>query len=71
MTSKETLCSVGAVTVGLGVLRPPKRVGREMSSLSMSLMSALPVWLVGAAVRLHPQVRGCKHCCATLTVRMR
>ena len=43
VTSREALCSVGGVTVGLGILRPPKRAGREMSSLSMSLMAVLPV----------------------------
>ena len=43
VTSREALCSVGGVTVGLGILRPPKRAGREMSSLPMSLMSVLPV----------------------------
>ena len=70
VTSREALCSVGGVTVGLGILRPPKRAGWEMSSLSMSLMSVLPV-RAGRSCCLIASSSGCKHCCATLTVRMR
>ena len=70
VTSREALCSVGGVTVGLRILRPPKRAGREMSSFSMSLTSVLPV-RVGRSCCLIASSSGCKHCCATLTVHMR
>ena len=69
LTSREPLCS-GGVTVGLGILRPPKGAGREMSSLSMSLMSVLPV-RDGRSCCLIASSSGCRHCYATLTVRLR
>ena len=43
VTCSDALCSVGDVTVGLGIPRPPKQAGRAMRSLSKSLMSGLPV----------------------------
>ena len=43
VTRSNVLCSVGDVAVGLEIPRPPKRAGRAMTSLSMSLMFDLPV----------------------------
>ena len=62
VTCSGVLCSVGDVVAGLGIPRPPKWDGRAMKSLSMSLMSDLPV-IAGSRSCLIASSSGCSNCC--------